>query len=57
MDTIYTRTQIAAKCLRPQFPSLLNDTQDIIINKLYTHSIEGFSFFYQAVLWYTTQCQ
>ena len=39
MDTIYTRTQMAAKCLRSRFPSLLNDTPDIILNKIDTHSI------------------
>ena len=50
MDIIYTRTLMAAKCLRSQFPSLLNDTQDININKIDTHSIEWFSFFYQALL-------
>ena len=34
MDTIYTRTQMAAKCIRSQLPSLLNDTPDIILNKI-----------------------
>ena len=37
MDTIYTRTQMAAKCIRSQLPSLLNDTPHIILNKIDTH--------------------
>ena len=59
MDTIYTRTQMAAKCIRSQLPSLLNDTPDIILNKVDTHSIEGFSFFIKQYYssQYTTQCQ
>ena len=59
MDTIYTRTKMAAKCIRSQLPLLLNDTPDIILNKINTHSIEGFSFFIKQyyLSQYTTQCQ
>ena len=59
MDTIYTRTQMAAKCIRSQLPSLLNDTLDIILNKIDTHSIEGFSFFIKQyyLSQYRNQCR
>ena len=46
IDTIYTRTKLASKCIRSQLPLLLNDTSDIILSKINTHSIHGFSFFY-----------
>ena len=50
IDTIYTRTHMASKCIRSQLPLLINNTPDIILSKIDTHSIQGFSFFYQAIL-------
>ena len=50
VDTIYTRTHMAAKCIRSHLPVILNDTPAMIINKINTHSIQGFSFFHQALL-------
>ena len=46
IDTIYTRTKLASMCIRSQLPLLLNDTSDINLSKINTHSIHGFSFFY-----------
>ena len=59
VDTIYTRTHMAAKCIRSHLPVILNDTPDMIINKINTHSIQGFSFFIKRyyLSQYTTQCQ
>ena len=57
IDTLYTRTHMAAKCIRSHLPVLLNDTPAIIINKIDTHSIQGFSFFIKRYYQYTTQCQ
>ena len=59
IDTLYTRTHMAAKCIRSHLPVLLNDTPAIIINKIDTHSIQGFSFFIKRyyLSQYTTQCQ
>ena len=59
VDTIYTRTHMAAKCIRSHLPVILNDTPAIIINKINTHSIQGFSFFIKRyyLSQYTTQCQ
>ena len=58
IDTIYTRTKLASKCIRSQLPLLLNDTSDIILSKINTHSIHGFSFFIKRyyLAQYTTQC-
>ena len=59
IDTLYTRTHMAAKCIRSHLPVLLNDTPAIIINKIDTHNIQGFSFFIKRyyLSQYTTQCQ
>ena len=59
VDTIYTRTHMAAKCIRSHLPVILNDTPAMIINKINTHSIQGFSFFIKRyyLSQYTTQCQ
>ena len=59
IDTLYTRTHMAAKCIRSHLPVLLNDTPAMIINKIDTHSIQGFSFFIKRyyLSQYTTQCQ
>ena len=34
IDTIYTRTHIASKCIRSQLPLLLNNTPDIILSEI-----------------------
>ena len=59
IDTIYTRTHMASKCIRSQIPLLLNNTPDIILSKINTHSIQGFSFFIKRyyLSQYMTQCQ
>ena len=59
IDTIYTRTHMASKCIRSQLPLLLNNTPDIILGKINTHSIQGFSFFIKRyyLSQYMTQCQ
>ena len=59
IDNLYTRTHMAAKCIRSHLPVLLNDTPAIIIDKIDTHSIQGFSFFIKRyyLSQYTTQCQ
>ena len=59
IDTIYTRTHMASKCIRSQLPLLLNNTPDIILSKINTHSIQGFSFFikWYYLSQYMTQCQ
>ena len=59
VDTIYTRTHMAANWIRSHLPVILNDTPAMIINKINTHSIQGFSFFTKRyyLSQYTTQCQ
>ena len=59
VDIICTRTHMAAKCIRSHLPVILNDTPAMIINKINTHSIQGFSFFIKRyyLSQYTTQCQ
>ena len=59
IDTLYTRTHMAAKCIRSHLPVLLNDTPAIVINTIDTHSIQGFSFFIMRyyLSQYKTQCQ
>ena len=59
VDTIYTGTHMAAKCIRSHLPVILNDTPAMIINKINSHSIQGFSFFIKRyyLSQYTTQCQ
>ena len=59
IDTIYTRTHMASKCIRSQLPLLINNTPDIILSKIDTHSIQGFSFFIKQyyLSQYITQCQ
>ena len=59
IDTIYTRTHMASKCIRSQLPLLLNNTPDIILSKINTQSIQGFSFFIKRyyLSQYMTQCQ
>ena len=59
IDTIYTRTHMPSKCIRSQLPLLLNNTPDIILSKINTHSIQGFSFFIKRyyLSQYMTQCQ
>ena len=45
-DTIpinVTRTVFAQDCIRNKLPSLLNKTSNLITDKIYTHSLEGFS--------------
>ena len=58
IDTIYTRTHLAFKCIRFQLPLLLYNTPDIILSKINTHSIQGFSFFIKRyyLSQYMTQC-
>ena len=58
IDTIYTRTKLASKCIRSQLPLLLNDTSDIILSKINTHNIHDFSFFIKRyyVAQYSPQC-
>ena len=58
IDTVYTRTHVAAKCIRSQLPLVLNDTPEVILSKINTHSIQGFSFFVKQYYLsnYTTQC-
>ena len=59
IDTIYTRTHMASKCIRSQLPLLLNNSPDIILSKINTHSNQGFSFFIKRyyLSQYMTQCQ
>ena len=59
VDTIYTSTHMAAKCIRSHLPVILNDTPAMIINKINTHSIQGFSFSIKRyyLSQHTTQCQ
>ena len=59
IDTIYTCTHMASKCIRSQLPLLINNTPDIILSKINTHSIQGFSFFIKRyyLSQYMTQCQ
>ena len=52
IDTIYTCTHMASKCTRSQLPSLLNNTPDIILSKINTHSIQGFSFFLSDIIYH-----
>ena len=48
------RTHITAKCIRSHLSVRLNDTPDIIINKLNTHTEHSSVFyFYQAILFIT----
>ena len=58
IDSIYTRTHMASKCIGCQLPSLINNTPEIIISKIDTHSIHGFSFFIKQyyISQYVTQC-
>ena len=58
VNTLYTRTHVATKCMRSHLPLLLNDTPEIILNEINTHSIQGFSFFIKQyhLSQYTTQC-
>ena len=58
IDTIYTRTRLAFCCIRSQLPLLFNDTSGIILSKINTHSIHGFSFFIKRyyLAQYSTQC-
>ena len=51
IDTIYTCTILASKCIRSQLPLLLNDTSDIILSKINTHSIHGFPFLSRDITW------
>ena len=38
-----TRTHFAQNCIRNKLPPLVNDTDNTIISKIYTHSFKGFS--------------
>ena len=38
-----TRTHFAQNCIRNKLPPLVNDTDNAIISKIYTHSFKGFS--------------
>ena len=40
---IRTRTVFASYCLRHYLPRLINDLPELVINKIYTHSFEGYS--------------
>ena len=51
IDSIYTRTKLASKCIRSQLLLLLNDTSDIILSKVTTHSIHGCSFLLGDITW------
>ena len=48
LDTKRTRTVMATKCLRHAIPELINKTEKCIIEKVSTHSFQGFK-------WYTKQ--
>ena len=50
---------MASKCIRSQLPLLINNTPDIILSKMDTHSLQGYSFFIKQyyLSQYITQCQ
>ena len=55
---LFIPVHVAAKCIRSQLPLVLNDTPEVILSKINTHSIQGFSFFVKQYYLskYTTQC-
>ena len=42
-DTNKTRTRLADSSIRQVIPRLINDTPHFIIDKIYTHSLQGFT--------------
>ena len=59
IDSIYTCTHVAVKCTRSQLLLVLNNTPEVILSKINTHNIQGFSYFLQKkydLSKYTTRC-
>ena len=40
-----TRTKLAEKSIRCTIPKLVNDTTPVVLDKIFTHSLQGFSFY------------
>ena len=43
-----TRTKMADKCIRMMIPKIINNTSFLVLQKIYTHSYQGF-------IWYVKQ--
>lgn len=50
IHTFRTKHEFAMKCLKYNLPHAINDTPDIIKDKIYTHSLRGFSFYIKTYL-------
>ena len=53
-----TRLRNSQKCLRNNFHNILNDTPQIVLDKVYTHTYKGFSEYAKndIVRYYSAQC-
>lgn len=46
-NTVRVKHKFAEKCIRYEIPFLLNHKPDLIISKLYTHSLNGLAFYFK----------
>ena len=53
-----TRTVLAEKCLRHSIPLIINETDELILEKIFTHSYQGFTWYVKQKMIdsYTVEC-
>ena len=58
IHTSMTRHEFAKKCLKYNVPHIINDTPEIVLGKIVTHSFRGFAYYFKMYLLhkYQTVC-
>ena len=58
IHTSMTRHEFAKKCLKYNLPHIINDTPEIVLCKIVTHSLRGFAYYFKMYLLqkYQTVC-
>ena len=45
-----TRHEFAKKCLKYNLPHIINDTPELVLEKIVTHSLRGFAYYLKMYL-------
>jgi len=47
---IHTRHEFAKKCLKYNLPHIINDTTELVLGKIVTHSLRVFAYYFKMYL-------
>ena len=50
IHTSMTRHEFAQKCLKHNLPHTINDTPELVLVKIITHSLHGFAYYFKKVI-------